>query len=175
MSLWFPCRRPDRVKGVRLVGLVLLAVWLTACAGRATEPPSTSPTATLGGGEIDAVATVTAASQLPSLSPEEAAPYQAIEALIRNCDAFHPNRRRAVNQHLGWLQSPSQIPANLVTLYGDDVTSQLLFGAAYLVAVEWKLADQPADSCLIPIGQQFNTLLLAAGREAIPEFAEVAQ
>jgi hypothetical protein len=138
---------------------------MTAAANGAADEATTT----------NLVATVTAASQRPSLLAAEAAPYQAIEALVQDCDAFHPNRRRSIIQHLGWLQAPSQIPANLVTLYGDDVTSQLLFGAAYLVVVEWKLSDQPTDSCLIPIGQQFNALLLSAGREALPEFAETAQ
>jgi hypothetical protein len=93
-----------------------------------------------------------------------------IRELVLVCDELHPNRREAILRHLEWLVNPSFVPPELISLYGHDAPGQLVFGAGYLVAVEWKAGGRQTGSCLIVIGQRFNAILAGLGREPLPEF-----
>jgi hypothetical protein len=169
-----------------------LALWLVvlsllivsgACADMAIRPavtPSTSPTITPSTSATspfvltaipDIAVTVTAVRKLAPLSAEQAKPYLEVRDLVLGCDQFHPNRRVMVLQHLDWLTTPADVPAEFINLYGDDVSGQLVFGAVYMVAVEWKAGGRQADSCLIPIGDRLNTILVGLGQQPAPEFA----
>jgi hypothetical protein len=116
-------------------------------------------------------ATVTAVRKLAPLPAEQARPYLEIRDLVLECDQFHPNRRVTVLQHLEWLTNPADVPPEFINLYGNDLPGQLAFGAVYMVAIEWKAGGRQADSCLIPIGDQLNTILVGLGRQPAPEFA----
>jgi hypothetical protein len=116
-------------------------------------------------------ATVTAVHKLPPLSSEQARPYLEIRELVLVCNEFHPNRRVMILQHLDWLAHPNQVPPEFISLYGEDASGQLVFGAAYTVAVEWKAGGRQANSCLPPIGDRFNAILIDLGRQPVPEFA----
>ncbi len=115
-------------------------------------------------------ATVTAVRKLPTLSPEQARPYTEISALVRACDEFHPNRRRAILQHMAWLTHPAEVPVELISLYGDQWPGRLVFGAAYLTAVEWKASDQNPESCLFSVGARLNDLLVQMGEKPLSDF-----
>jgi hypothetical protein len=114
---------------------------------------------------------VTAVSKLPPLSPEQAAPYLEIRELALACKEFHDNRRITVLTHMEWLTQPGQTPPELINLYGDNVSGQLVFGAAYTVATEWKSGGRLPASCLIPIGDRLNVILVELGRKPVAEFA----
>jgi hypothetical protein len=62
------------------------------------------------------------------------------------------------------------VPSDFVVLYGDAWQARLIYGAAYLSALEWKLAGRDRASCLYPIGVTFNTLLRDLGQPPFPEF-----
>ncbi len=115
-------------------------------------------------------ATVRAVRLLPTLSPEQARPYNEISALVRECSEFHPNRQRAILQHLTWLAHPNSVPIELISIYGDRWPARLTFGAAYLTAIEWRGSEQKRDSCLIPIGVRLNALLAEIGENPVGEF-----
>jgi len=115
-------------------------------------------------------ATVTAVRLLPTLSPEQARPYDEIGALVRECSEFHPNRQRAILQHLTWLTHPDSVPTEFISIYGERWPARLTFGAAYLAAVEWKESGRKQNSCLIPIGVRLNALLAEMGENPVGEF-----
>jgi hypothetical protein len=114
---------------------------------------------------------VTAALKLPALSPEQAAPYLEIQELVQTCEEFHENRRLTVLTHMQWLTHPSETPPELISFFGDNISSQLVFGAAYAVATEWKVGGRLPASCLIPIGDRLNVILVDLGRKPVAEFA----
>jgi hypothetical protein len=154
----------------------LLLALLGACTEVVSQPPTaiSSPTATPNFVITPApgiAATVTAAVKLPPLSPDQAAPYLEIQALVQACAEFHNNRRQTVLSHIQWLTHPSQVPPQLINLYGDNVPGQLVFGAAYAVATEWKSGGRLPASCLIPIGDRLNVILVELGRKPVAEFA----
>src|SRR5262245_9237952 len=94
--------------------VVILLALLGACAGPINPPPTVAPPTATTNMIITAVpgivATVTAASKLPDLSPEQAAPYLEIRELVQSCEEFHPNRRVTLQRHLDWLTHPGQVP-----------------------------------------------------------------
>ena len=65
---------------------------------------------------------------------------------------------------------PATVPSDFVTLYGDAWPARLIYGAAYLSALEWKLGGRDPASCLYPIGATFNALLRDLGQSTFPEF-----
>ncbi|MCS7221898.1 MAG: hypothetical protein RML36_05325 [Anaerolineae bacterium] len=117
-------------------------------------------------------ATVTAVRRLPTLSPEEALPYEELRALVQACDELHPNRQRALLQHLDWLTHPNTAPVELIALYGEQWRAKIAFGAAYLTAVDWNTTGRKSDSCLVPIGARLNVLLAEMGGKPIAEFQQ---
>ena len=163
-------------KGNLLALVIILLALLGACTEVASQPPTAlaPPTAT-SNVVITPVpgiaATVTAALKLPPLSPDQAAPYLEIQEMVQACAEFHNNRRQTILSHIQWLTHPSQVPPQLITLYGDNVHSQLVFGAAYTVATEWKSRGRQPASCLIPIGDRLNVILVELGRKPVAEFA----
>lgn len=158
--------------------LLLLTVgWLGLVGACSSQPPRTvepAATSTATAPILTPIpgiaATVTAVHRLPTLSPVEAAPYREISEMVVACPAFHPKRSRAVLQHLTWLTSPNEVPPEFIALFGSNVSAQLASGAAYTVAVEWKLAGRPADSCLIPIGHKLNEVAISLNGKPSPEF-----
>ncbi len=175
-------RVQHRLSPARL-GFLILAIGLVgvlgACAGEPGPPsptpsPATTPTplpsATPTPISTPTATKVPAARALPTLSPEQARPYRNIQDMALACDELHPNRRRTVLQHMDWLTRPDEIPGQFLNLFGQNVQGELAFGAAYMVAVQWKLNGRPAESCLIPIGERLNTMVAVFGKEPVPEF-----
>lgn len=156
--------------------VIILLALLGACAEEISRAPiTTTPATTTSNFVLTAIpgiaATVTAALKLPPLSPDQAAPYLEIQELVQTCPEFHNNRRQTILSHIQWLTHPSEVPPQLINLYGDNVHSQLVFGAAYTVATEWKIKGRQPDSCLIPIGDRLNVILVKLGRKPVAEFA----
>jgi hypothetical protein len=156
--------------------VIVLLVFLGACTGSAEPAPTAAlpPTATTDliiEPTAGIAATVTAVAKLPPLSSDQAAAYLEVRELVLACPEFHPNRQITLLRHLEWLTNPNQVPPEFITLYGDNVSGQLVFGAAYTVAVEWKTGGRQASSCLIPIGDRLNVILVELGRQPVPEFA----
>jgi hypothetical protein len=156
--------------------VILLLALLGACAEVASQPPTAAapPTATSNFVITPApgiAATVTAALKLPPLSSAQAAPYLEIQEMVQACQEFHNNRRLTILTHMQWLTHPSEVPPELINLYGDNVPGQLVFGAAYTVATEWKSGGRLPASCLVPIGDRLNVILVELGRKPVAEFA----
>lgn len=154
------------------VALVLAALWgagLYVFSTARQEGPLRRATPFPG-----IAATVTAVRRLPTLSPEEALPYEELRALVQTCGELHPNRQQAVLQHLDWLAHPNTAPVELISLYGGQWRAKIAFGAAYLAAVDWKTLGRKPDSCIVPIGMRLNALLAEMGEEPFAEFQQAA-
>jgi hypothetical protein len=115
-------------------------------------------------------ATLTALPKQPPLSPDQARPYQELRAAVVQCNAYNQNRKIGILSQLDYLLQPATAPSELVLLYGDEWQGRLLYGSAYLSALEWKLAGRDRSSCLYPIGVSFNALLRDLHQITFPEF-----
>ena len=98
------------------------------------------------------------------LSPADAADYAALQRQIVSCADYSPERLSQMLQHMDWLINPSTIPADTITAFGANVQGTLVFGMASYTSIQWRLLDRPADSCLVEIGQQLDTMLTTFGR-----------
>lgn len=115
-------------------------------------------------------ATLTALPKQSPMPAEQAQPYIQIQEAVRRCDDYNENRKNGIVSQLEFVTHPASLPSEFVILYGNDWPARLVYGAAYLNALEWKLAGQKQSSCLYPIGQSFNELLQKLGQPTFSEF-----
>ena len=95
-------------------------------------------------------ATLTALPKQPPLSPDQARPYQELRAAVEQCNAYNQNRKIGILSQIDYLLQPATAPSELVVLYGDEWQGRLLYGAAYLSALEWKLAGRDRSKLPLP-------------------------
>lgn len=86
-----------------------------------------------------------------------------IQTLLDACPDYGQERRSQMQQHIDWLRDPAAIPADILLAMGAEPIGGLLRGMATYTAVQWRLLNQPAESCLLPVGRLVNTLLAANG------------
>lgn len=170
--------------GRRLTGLllILLAAGCVATpASQTAAPPTLTTTAVRPETPAPAAlptltpipgikATLTALPKLPPMSESQARPYQELRVAVEKCDAYNENRKLGILSQLDYVLQPATVPSDFVVLYGDAWQARLIYGAAYLSALEWKLAGRDRASCLYPIGVTFNALLRDLGQTPFPEF-----
>jgi hypothetical protein len=127
-------------------------------------------------------------AQIMPLDPTVAANVQNVEALaldaeglaivdqiaaqVEACPDYGPERRSQMNQHLTWLRDPTGIPSDILMAIGSNPMGRLALGMATYTAVEWRLLERPAESCLLPLGRVVNTLVVRLGETPDPAFAE---
>jgi hypothetical protein len=117
-------------------------------------------------------------TQLPNATPlagELAEKITAIETFIKDCPDYTNERRVQIAQHIAWLREPATLPQEMIIALGGNATEGLLRGLATYTLSDWGLKDRVESSCLLPIGQQLNALLVEAGGQAIPAFEGVAE
>ncbi|MCX7669207.1 MAG: hypothetical protein N2439_03950, partial [Anaerolineae bacterium] len=115
-------------------------------------------------------ATLTALPKQPPMPAEQARPYRALRTAVEQCNAYNPNRKQGILSQIDYVLQPATVPSEFVVLYGDKWRGRMIYGAAYLSALEWKLAGRDRNSCLYPIGVSFNALLITLGEQTFPEF-----
>ncbi len=115
-------------------------------------------------------ATLTALPKQPPMPAEQARPYRELRAAIERCNAYNENRKRGILNQIDYVLQPATVPYEFVVLYGEAWRGRMIYGAAYLSALEWKLAGRNPQSCLYPIGVSFNALLRDLGESPFPEF-----
>jgi len=104
------------------------------------------------------------------MPPDQARPYQELRAAVEQCGAYNENRKLGILSQIDYLLQPATVPSDFVVLYGDEWRGRLLYGSAYLSALEWKLAGRDRSSCLYPIGVSFNAFLRDLHQSTFPEF-----
>ena len=115
-------------------------------------------------------ATLTALPKQPPLSLDEAKRYQELRSAVERCNAYNENRKLGILSQIDYVLQPATVPPEFVRLYGDDWQGRLLYGSAYLSALEWKLGGRDRSSCLYPIGVSFNALLRELHQNIFSEF-----
>jgi hypothetical protein len=53
---------------------------------------------------------------------------------------------------------------------GNETVGRLLLGMSTFTLQDWQLLERPAQSCLVPIGQALNVLLVATGQPVTAGF-----
>lgn len=158
-----------------LLSILLIAIALVAVllALSAMQPPATEPTQSL---IMTVDPTIQAnLTQMPDATPlsdEDAQIYRDLQASVDACDDYSTERRSQMTQHITWLIDPSDIPADVLLAFGQNPQSTLVFGMAGFTSTQWRLLERPADSCLIAIGRDLNTLLIANDREPFTIYDE---
>lgn len=164
--------------GLLLAGsaLILLLGGCSATPPRAT-PVSSTPTPVATAVAIPTLtpipgikATLTALPKQQSLPADQARPYQELRAAVEQCNAYNENRKIGILSQINYILQPATVPSDFVVLYGDEWRARLIYGAAYMSALEWRLAGRDRASCLYPIGISFNALLRDLGQSSFPEF-----
>jgi hypothetical protein len=116
------------------------------------------------------VANLTAIPQGIALSGDLAEQITQLEGQVKNCADYNPQRRRQMEQHFMWLRDPATLPREVALGIAGNPAGRLIFGMATFTAAEWGLHNRAADSCLLPIGRQLNSLLAQTGEETFTEF-----
>jgi hypothetical protein len=132
-------------------------------AASAAGPDSMSRPSGFRSPEQRSAAISTAQEILPAID--------AIAAQVASCAAYGDERRSQMNQHIAWIHDPEAIPGDIVIAMGENPIARLVFGMGAYTSNEWRLAGRPAGSCLIPIGQALNGILVTLGETPFEEFA----
>lgn len=167
----------------RLLGWLTVVLFVAGCGALAPQPPA-APTAVptavgraapaptlIAPSPIPGIkATLTALPKQPPMPESQARPYQELRAAIERCPAYNENRKLGILSQIDFVLRPATVPSDFVVLYGDQWPARMIYGAAYLSALEWKLGGRDPSSCLYPIGVSFNALLRGLGQAPFPEF-----
>jgi hypothetical protein len=115
-------------------------------------------------------ATLTALPRQSPMPSDQAAVYLDLRAAVERCTAYNENRKIAILHQIDYVVQPATVPSEFVLVYGSEWPGRLIYGSAYLSALEWKLAGRERASCLYPIGVTFNALLRQLGQQTFPEY-----
>lgn len=115
-------------------------------------------------------ATLTALPKQPPMPADAARPYRELEAKVERCNAYNENRKLAIISQINYVIRPATVPSDFVIMFGDEWQGRMIYGAAYLSSLEWKLAGKDRSSCLYDIGVSFNALLRQLNQVTFPDF-----
>lgn len=167
-------RFPVAVRLAITVALMLVVVAVAVLAVRELTPASgRTPTATpaqMLTMDPRIVANLTQIPQATALSGQDANVFTALRALVDECPAYDEERRNQMVQQIGYIINPSGLPRDAIILLGANPRVGLLKSIGSVTANRWRLDDQPADSCLLPIGKRINEMLVAEGEQPIATF-----
>lgn len=150
-----------------LILLVLAVAFIVLQLNTAAPPAPADQRMTL------APEIITNLTQLPQATPlagEAADQLDALAALVEACEDYTPERRSQMQQHIAWLRAPAELPADIIIALGSNPPGKLIFGMATYTSIQWRLNDSPTESCLLPIGERLNSMLVAAGEPPFPDF-----
>lgn len=158
-----------------LLSIVLIAIAIIAMLlALSTMQPSATATSQSQIMTIDPTihANLTRMPEATPLSDADAQVYRDLQASVDACEDYSPERRSQMTQHITWLIDPSDIPADVLLAFGQNPPGTLVFGMASFTSTQWRLLERPAESCLIAIGRDLNTLLIAFDREPFTIYDE---
>ncbi len=149
-----------------LIALAAGIVVFGLVSGANRNPPATSSPNAM---PLDATSAALL-TNIPNATPITGAfgeQIRALETQIQACGDYPPERQETMQRYMGWLFAPNTIPPDLLILFSPNPTNRLLFAMAADTSTEWRRKQRPPNSCLIPIGQTLNDLLVAVGEEPI--------
>jgi hypothetical protein len=165
-------RSPGRARFlISALLLIVLFVALFVLARQATAP-SNGGAAPTSGFTIDPriVENLTRLPKATPLAGQAANDMAGLRALVDACPAYDDGRRKQMIDQINLIINPAQLPRELIIALGPNPHTRLLFAIGTVTANRWQLDNKPSDSCLIPIGNRINQLLVAAGEPPLPVF-----
>ena len=150
------------IGGLLAVVIILGAILLSRAVGTSNLVPTGNPALRM---TLDPTirANLTDLPNATPLSEEDARIYRDFIEQVEQCEDYAPERLEQMQQHIDWLIDPATIPQDMISLFGTNPASKLIFGMATYTSIQWRILERPAASCLIPLGLQLNDMLLAAG------------
>ena len=166
--------RHHRWAGVALTAAALI-LFLAGCVANPSTQVTPAPTGTaVPMPTLTPIpglrATLTALPKQSAMPSDQASAYLYLRAAVERCPAYNENRKIAILRQIDYVVQPATVPSDFVLIYGSEWPGQLIYGSAYLSALEWKLTGRERASCLYPIGVAFNAMLRQLGRQAFPEY-----
>ena len=166
-----PSPRPnDSLIIVAGIGFLIVASLVIFFVTRAEPDEPAQPLMTIEPAFSD---NLTAIPQATPLSGEAVESWHEFSAVVDACDDYSPERRSQMEQHIAWLIDPSDMPPTVILAMSSNPTERLIFGMATYTSVQWRLNDRSPDSCLVPIGQTLNEMLVALGSDPFDIYNDV--
>lgn len=161
--------RPLQTALIAMMMLVLIA-GIIALLPSLNRPPSPSGQAMTMDPAI--IANLTQIPDAPSLKGADAQKWENFYAQIVTCPDYSTQRRSQMERYINWIINPSQIPPQLIILFGVDTRAGLIRAMAADTSTEWRLKQRPDGSCLIDIGRQLNEMLVNTGQQPFTVYDE---
>lgn len=156
-----------RVRLALTVVLLLIAVIALLVITRQADAPGQ----TLSLDPIVA-SNLTSIPQATPLSGQDANDMVALSEMVKACDAYSSERREQMLLQIELIINPAAMPRDVIISLGANPRQRLLMAIGGVTGIQWRLIDQPPDSCLVPIGRRINELIVAAGGTPVAVFAE---
>ncbi len=151
-----------------LAGVVTGQLWWRFGSSQQVSQPSAG-SMTLAPAIADSL---TALPQATPLAGEAGGLLTDLETMMAACAAYSDERRRQMQQHITWLQNPAEIPRDVAIALGENPTARLIFGMATYTSTQWRLDERPPESCLMPIGETLNQMLVSFGEQPFTIYDE---
>ncbi len=149
--------------GIAVVALIILT--------QPSVPPAAAPGQSLA---LDPaiINNLTSIPQATPLSGQDANDLVALGEMVKACDAYTPERRDQMLLQIDLIINPAAMPRDVIIGLGADPHARLLMAIGGVTGIQWRLDEQPVDSCLVPIGRRINELIVAAGGTPVDVFEE---
>lgn len=116
------------------------------------------------------ISNLTSIPQATPLSGQDANDLVALAERVEACDAYSPERRQQMLLQIDLIINPAAMPRDVIIGLGANPRQRLLMAIGGVTGIQWRLEDQPAESCLVPIGRRINELIIAAGGTPVAAF-----
>lgn len=120
------------------------------------------------------ISNLTSIPQATPLSGQDANDMVALGEMVKACDAYTPERRDQMLLQIDLIVNPAAMPRDVIIGLGANPRARLLMAIGGVTGIQWRLDDQLADSCLVPIGKRINELIVAAGGTPVAVFEDNA-
>lgn len=162
--------------GIFIVTCIVVAISVISRSGGVpssggnTNPPLAATPAQVMTLPAEVITNLTQMPLAEPLSGTLANELRALEQSVNACAAYSPERRGQMHQHIAWLLEPAKLPREMIIALGENPEGKLVMGMATYTMSEWGLQGKPPDSCLLPIGQELNRMLVAMGEAPVDDF-----
>lgn len=162
---------PVQIRILLIVVLLLLAVVAFIVVSQQAAQPSTSGQSMALDPTI--ISNLTSIPQSTPLSGQDANEMVALGEMVKACDAYTPERREQMLIEIDLVINPAAMPRDVIIGLGANLRARLLMALGSRTSIQWRLDNQPADSCLVPIGKRINELIVAAGGTPVAAFQDI--
>ena len=116
------------------------------------------------------IANMTALPKATPLSGQDANDLNNLKQAVDACPDYTDARRQQMDEQIEFIIDPSALTSDIILALGANPRGQLLTAIGQVTANQWQLLNKPPNSCLIPIGERINQMLVAAEEPPIAVF-----